>query len=618
MYFFPPRRFRMTKRTIATGTLGIAAACSLAACRSQDEGTGAAPGAAGAARIGAEAAAGEASPEDLGLAALFDEYLEFVFRTSPSAATALGDHRFDSEIDDLSPAALKDRDAGNARFLERFRSVDRAKLSASGRADLDIVLNDIEGTLFGLRKLRPFEKDPLIYSGLATDPIYGLVKRDYAPMDERTRNVLARMRKLPAVLAAARANLKDQPKPHVEVAIRQNRGAIAFYDGAIGEFVKGSAVAGEIIAEGKSLAGKFREYGEWLEKDLLPRATGDWRIGRALWEEKLRHSLNSALKPEEILSRAGREYDRVRAEMLEVAKALWPSYFPGTPPPSGPDALDATVRAVLDEIALEHSTRESIVGDVKRTVEDLRRFLREKPILALPEPDRCEIIVMPEFQAGISTAYLDSAPPLEPAGRSFFAIEPMPASAAAEEVESRLREYNLHMLVILAIHEGYPGHYVQLEYSNRFPSKIRKVLGNGPFIEGWAVYTEKMMVESGFAGGDPRLKLSRLKFYLRAVVNARIDQGLHAGGMTESEALDLMMKGAFQEENEAKSKLVRAQVTSTQLSTYFVGFQEVQSLREEVEKAEGPKFSLERFHERLLSLGSPPVRVVREAFFPAK
>jgi hypothetical protein len=298
--------------------------------------------------------------------------------------------------------------------------------------------------------------------------------------------------------------------------------------------------------------------------------------------------------------------------MYVVAKVLWPTLFEGTRIPEGDEALQTTVRAVLDAVSREHSTREGIVEDARRVVERLRVFLRERDLVTLPDPDRLAIIVMPEFQAGVSTAYLDPAPPLEPEGRSFYAVEPLPSTATDAEVESRLREYNTYMLDILSIHEGYPGHYLQLEHSNRFPSRIRKIFSSGPMVEGWAVYTERMMVENGFGDGNLKLKLNQLKFYLRAVTNALIDQGLHADAMSEETALELMMKGAFQEANEAAGKLRRAQVTSTQLSTYFVGFQEVQSLRDDVEKAEGANFSLKSFHDRFLSQGSPPVRVIRD------
>ena len=561
------------------------------------------------------------NPEYRRLEGLFDEYLEFTFKMRPSQATELGDHRFDAELDDLSPQAIEALTRGTAAYLARLeKEIHPEALWESGQSDLQILRNEIAGTLFTLEKLRPFERDPLVYGSLLSEPVYNLLKRDFAPLDARISNAIARMKKVPRLIEQAKANLKAPPRTHVEVAIRRIGGAIEFYSKDItwfvgAGFVKGSARAEEAIAEGKKLAEALSGYREWLEKDLLPRATGDFRLGRELWEEKLKYSLDSSLSAFEIFQRAQWEFRRVRDEMHQVAKGLWPTCFPGQSLPEGPDALQKTVSAVLDQVAREHSTRQGIVDDAVRTVNDLKAFIRAKDLLDLPQPDRLSIIVMPEFQAGVSTAYLDPAPPLEPAGKSFYAIEPLPSSWSEAEVESRLREYNSQMLKILSIHEGVPGHYVQLEYSNRYPSRIRRVLSNGPMVEGWAVYTERMMVESGFGGGDPRLKLNQLKFYLRAVTNALLDQGLHFGDLTDEAAMSLMVEGAFQEPNEAKGKLVRAKVTSTQLSTYFVGYQEIKSLRDALMKAEGEKFSLKEFHQRFLSRGSPPVRVIeREAF----
>lgn len=556
----------------------------------------------------------EVSDSAARLDALFGEYLDLWFRFSPTDGTTLGSHTRDAELDDLSAEAIAARLSAFEAYRGRLStSFDPARLTPALRADLEILENAVDGELLGLRELKPFERNPLVYSSLISDSVYDLLKRDFAPLDTRVKSAIARMRAIPRLLDQARANLRSPPLPQAEVAIRRNKGASSFYESEILEFLRGSSLAEEAAAEGKKTAMALRGYQKWLEEDLLPRATGDWRLGMDLWARKLRHSLNSSLTADEIGARARTEFDRVRAEMLEVARGLWPTYFAGKPLPEGPDALRETVRAVLGRIADEHSTRDSIVADARKVVEDLRRFIREKGLVPLPEPDRCNLIVMPEFQAGVSTAYLDPAPPLDQSGKSFYAIEPFPSSWSEAEVMSRLREYNSHMLKILSIHEGYPGHYVQLEASNRYPSRIRKVLGNGPMIEGWAVYTERMMVEAGFAGGDPRLRLSRLKFYLRAVTNALLDRGLHCEKMTDEAALKLMTEEAFQEENEAKGKLVRAKVTATQLSTYFVGYQEIAALREELERVQGSGFSLPRFHEQFLSQGSPPVRVIRQA-----
>jgi uncharacterized protein (DUF885 family) len=267
---------------------------------------------------------------------------------------------------------------------------------------------------------------------------------------------------------------------------------------------------------------------------------------------------------------------------------------------------------VLGSVAKEHGKPEDLVADARATVDRIKQFIREKNILRLPEPDQCQVIVMPEFQRGNSLAYLNNAPPLDPEAPSLYAISPPSKDWDAKRVQSLLEEYNRHMLQILTIHEAYPGHYVQLEYSNRERSLIRRVLGSGVFIEGWAVYTEQMMLDQGYGERDLALRLTQLKFYLRAVANTILDHKLHCANMSDEEAMRLMIEGAFQSEEEARAKLVRAKQTSVQLSTYFVGRMAHVRLRQQVQREFGDEFDLARYHQAVLSHGSLPVKYLPE------
>ena len=268
--------------------------------------------------------------EDMKLEKFFDEYLEFQCRVSPTFATYLGNHEYDAEVDDLSEEGIRRRLDGYSSFLSRLPTViDRDILSPGGQADFDILQNDIAGTVFSLTKLDPYRKNPRVYSDLISDSVYALLKRDFAPLDKRVQDAISRMQRLSRIVDQAKANLRSPPKPRVEVAIRQNKGAIAFYEDGILNFVKGSTLAEAAATEGKNLAGTLREYQAWLEKELLPQANAEWKLGRELWEEKLGYSLNASLDSAEIRQRAQKEYDRVRAEMLEIAKKLWLLYFPG-------------------------------------------------------------------------------------------------------------------------------------------------------------------------------------------------------------------------------------------------------------------------------------------------
>jgi uncharacterized protein (DUF885 family) len=271
-----------------------------------------------------------------------------------------------------------------------------------------------------------------------------------------------------------------------------------------------------------------------------------------------------------------------------------------------------TIALVLGEVAKEHGKPEDLVNDARTTVAKIKEFILERDILKLPEPDRCQIIEMPEFQRGNSVAYMNGAPALDPDAPTMYAISPPGSDWDAKRVQSLLEEYNRHMLQILTIHEAYPGHYVQLDYGARTPSLIRRVLGSGVYIEGWAVYTEQMMLDQGYGERDLALRLTQLKFYLRAVCNAILDHKLHCSNLSDDDAMKLMVDGAFQSEQEARLKLVRAKQTSVQLSTYFTGRMAHVRLRNQTQRELGDKFNLGRYHEAVLNQGAVPVKYLPE------
>jgi uncharacterized protein (DUF885 family) len=296
-----------------------------------------------------------------------------------------------------------------------------------------------------------------------------------------------------------------------------------------------------------------------------------------------------------------------------TARQLWGRYFPLKPfPPDNPAGHRAAVRAVIKAVEQEHGRPEDLTRDARATVDRIRRFIQDRKILRLPDPDRCEVIEMPEFKRGNSTAYMESAPPLDPAARSFYAVSPPPKDWDAARVKSLLEEYNRHMLQVLTIHEAYPGHYVQLEYANRNPSLIRRVFGSGVYIEGWAVYTEQMMLDQGYGDGDLALRLMQLKFQLRAITNSILDHRMHCAEMTDDEAMSLMVDGAYQSEGEARLKVIRAKQSSCQLSTYYVGRTALCRLRETIQAEMGERFDLARYHEAVLDAGSVPVKYLPE------
>jgi uncharacterized protein (DUF885 family) len=377
-----------------------------------------------------------------------------------------------------------------------------------------------------------------------------------------------------------------------------------------------AAVSAELQAELEDAmavaTAAIKTHQDWLEDELLPNATGEFRLGREKFARKLAFALDSPLSMAEIKTRAEQEYLRVRARMYEAAQDVYRRRNPEAPLPVHPseDERQAFIEQALELAYQDVPARDGIVAFAEQTLAETTAFVRDKDLISLPD-DPVEIILMPEFQRGVAVAYCDSPGPLDKGLKTFYAVAPLPEDWSDAQVASFLREYNSLSIEDLTIHEAMPGHYVQLAASNEYPSLLRGVLSSGPFIEGWAVYAERMMIEEGYKDGDPLMRLVNLKWYIRAVINALIDQGIHVDGMTRDEAMELMMRGGFQEESEAAGKWTRAQLTSTQLSTYFVGYQEHADLRMATEQAWGEDFDLKRYHDMVLSFGSPPGRYVR-------
>lgn len=551
---------------------------------------------------------------DAALESLFQDYLDAWFADEPLMATRLGDHRFDGRLEDLSAESRAGWIERDRRFLAELpERVDYDALSRDGQIDFEIFRHHLEYTLWLSEHFKPFEDDPRTYVGYTTEGVYLLLTQSTLPEAENLANAIKRIKAVPRIVETAKATLSEAPRVKVETAFLQTRGAIAFYTDDVFLFANRPRDEGELAEVAAEAAEALQDYLDFLTDELLPKAGDDWRIGPDLFAEKVARELNSGLTAAEVLAEATAEAERVEQEMAVIARQLWWEMFPGTPvPPDDPEGRRTLIREVLDQIGREHGSPETLVSDAKATVASIKTFINDRNILQLPEPDRCEIIEMPEFMRGNSVAYLNPAPPLDPESRSEYAISPPPSDWDEDRVASFLREYNARMLQILTIHEAYPGHYVQLEYSNRCPSLIRRVLSSGTFAEGWAVYTERMMLDEGFGLGDPKLRMQQLKFYLRAVVNAILDHEMHAHSMTDEQAMSLLMDRAFQTEGEAAGKVIRSKQSSAQLSTYFVGRVAFHRLRQAIQREQGDAFDLARFHEATLSHGTLPVKYLPE------
>lgn len=550
------------------------------------------------------------SPADAKIEGFFKDYQERCFAQQPLTATTLGDHRFDARLDDISPKARAAwRKLVRTTLKELPRQVDYQKLSSDGQVDFQILEHDLTRRLWLAENTDPFAEDARTYGSYLSDSVYLLLAQSTLPRETNISNALARMAEFPRIIAEAKRSLTRPVKPILDTAIRQNEGAINFYQGDIFNYAGDTPQKERLEAACRKAVAELKGYHEFLEGPAMSRARDDWRLGRRKFVRKFALETDAGITAGENLIEAQAEFARVQSELYVVARQLWPKYFPGrTFPVDAPAGRREVIALVIGAVNQDHGDATNLLADAQATVESIKRFIRDRDYLRLPEPDRCEVVEMPEFRRGNSLAYLDNAPPLDPQARSVYAVSPPPADWTPEQVVSFLEEYNRHMLRILTIHEAYPGHYVQLEYANRHPSLIRKVLQSGPFIEGWAVYGEVSLLNEGFGGGDLRLRLMQLKFYLRAVANTILDYNMHCTQMSDAEAMRFMMDDAYQSEGEAKLKLIRAKQSSVQLSTYFVGRMAHYRLRQAIESEMGDQFDLGRYHEAVLANGSISLR----------
>ena len=534
------------------------------------------------------------------------DFYERYLATHPEEATQLGDHRFDRRSGDQSAAGIAADRKLYRKTLDVVQAIPASSLPPDHAVDREILENDLRARLYDIEVLKTSTWEVTDYS--ATQGVYVLLARDFAPMKQRLAAANLRLQAIPRQLAAARQNLRHPPRVFTETAIAQNKGAISFVQDDLDDFIKQAPEMKAVLAPARARAiAALKAHGEWLEKDLLPRSDGDFRFGKEHFDQRLKFALDSSLSADEILARAEADLKATQKTMEATALPLYQRWFPGKPT----DGVDGhlIVRAVLDKIADAHPNNDTIVAEARDDLEKATAFVREHKLVTVPTQP-IKVIVMPEFQRGASTAFCDWAGPLEKNGETFYAISPTPADWSPARVESQYREDNSAELRDITAHEAMPGHYLQGAHAStvKMPTLVRAMTGSGTFIEGWAVYAEQFMAEAGYGGDETRME--QLKIRLRVAINAILDQKIHAGHMTEDEAKHLMMDTGYQEEGEAAGKWRRAEMSAGQLSTYFVGVQEQLALSHDLKAKLGADDLA--VHDRMLSHGSIATKYVRQ------
>ncbi|GHJ10136.1 hypothetical protein TPA0907_45030 [Micromonospora humidisoli] len=528
---------------------------------------------------------------------LAERIVEAVLESRPGFATSAGDHRYDDRLPDLSAPAVAADQAMLREAADALAEVDADSLDVEEQVDHALLAALVDRELFERSEIRAFEWDPLVHN--PGPLLHALLARPYAPVEQRLAHLVGRLTAVPDALATARATLRDMPRVHAETAVGQFAGSAALIRDEVPLLLaQAPALAGTVQPAASAAIAALDEFVGWLRAGLAADAGPgrDPRLGRRRWEARLWHTLDTELGAAEVQRRAWANLDRVTAEIRAAAVEL-----------VGGPSDDETVRRALDLLAAEHPDDHSIVDLASVTLDEAVDFVRAHDLVSLVD-DPCVIQEMPEFARGVAVAYCDSPGPLEPADLpTFYCIAPTPADWPAHRVDSFYREYNDHMIRNLTVHEAMPGHFLQLAHARRYagPTRVRALTESGVFIEGWAVYTEELMAGLGF-GGLP-VRLQQLKMQLRMTINALLDQLVHCDQLTEADALALMTERGFQEEGEAAGKWRRALLTSTQLSTYFVGYSELA----DIAAARPAGVPLRRWHDAMLAHDCPPPRHLR-------
>ncbi|WP_238139298.1 DUF885 domain-containing protein [Roseateles aquatilis] len=612
----------MNRPTLSSMTLAvlvsIGAIASMAAASDARAAGNAAP-AAKAARTGnadATAASDAELDADTRFQRLANDYIEALWRQDPDAAISAGRYEFADRLPAPDRANRARALVFASQWLQRFEAVDAKTLSAASRTDLGQLLNKLRGDRFQLTELREFEWNPSLVN--VAGPLDYILATDYAPLPVRLKVISARLAQVPAYYRAGAALLKQPTLEHTQLAIDQAPGVLSVLD-EIAKAAKGPDAASLTAAEQKQLADRIAAakaavdgYRAQLTKLLADgKASGKargFRLGKALYEKKFGYDIQSAHTAAQMYDKAMAAREALLTRMDQLSDELWTKTQGDAPKPS--DRF-AKIGAVIGKLSEQHVKREDFVQEIRAQIPQLERWITDHDLLTQDASKPLIVRETPVYQRGVAGAGIEAPGPYRPQDRTYYNVTPLD-DLTPEQAESTLREYNRWILQILNIHEAVPGHYTQLVHANKSPSLVKALFGNGAMVEGWAVYGERMMLESGYGDNAPEMWLMYSKWNLRSVTNTILDYSVHVLGMREDQALDLLMRQAFQTEREAREKWRRVQLTSVQLTSYFSGYSDIMELREQRKRALGAAFKLKDFHEQFLSYGNAPVPVIAE------
>jgi len=540
------------------------------------------------------------------MSAFVDEYFKAFFDWNPTYGTSIGFHEYDSNLEDFSAAAFSGRIQKLKDLRGQLDRIPHASLNVDEQIDAEVLQGQINAELLDLEILQMWRKNPMTYVGVPGSSIDNLIKRNFAPAQERLRSVIARLQAVPSMLEAMRKNVENPPHEFTDLAVRVAHGSSGFFKDGVAMWAKDaagtdSALHAEFANANAETIKAFNAAADWLEKTLLPNSKGSYAIGaenfsrKLSFEEMVDEPLDRVLAIGE--ANLNRDYDA----FIATARKIDPSKSPAE---------------IMKSISKVHPTERSLIPDAKKTIEGIIEFIRQKNIVTIPSETRPTIMETPPYARSGAFASMDTPGPYETsATEAFYYITPPEKEWDAKHKEEHLKLYNPPIMNIITIHEAYPGHYVQFLNAKQFPTKTRKVIACGTNAEGWAHYAEQMMIEEGFGNGDLRLQLAQLQEALLRDARYIVGIKLHTAGWTVEQGAKFFEEKAFQEPANAYEEARRGAYNPTYLY-YTLGKLQIYKLREDYRRAKGAAFTLQGFHDDFVRQGSIPIKAIRRILLP--
>ena len=561
-----------------------------------------------------------ASTETTNIENIKEAFIDDLWKNYPVWASYVGFHQYDDQLPIPDQSRRDAQLEFSKNWLDSLSSIDMDALSENDRIDVLIMQDFLKRIEFDINDYQSYKWNPSSYN--LGGGFFQVLNYRNESLDDRLMTIYEKLAHVPAYYEAAKSNIDRPTKVHTDLAISQLKGSISVFNNSLNDSLDESGLDAQKIASIKSrrdtAVAAIQSFVDYLENELVPNFseenTRSFRIGKELFEQKFYYDIQSAYSAEEIFEIAVAEKTELHDKMYKVSDALWEKYFGEQEKPG--KRLDL-IRMVIEEVSKTHVHRDSFITAIRQQIPELEAFIKENDLIDL-DPDKPLVVrETPKYMQGVAGASISAPGPYDKDAETYYNVTPLD-HYTEEEAESYLREYNQYLLQILNIHEAIPGHYTQLVYSNESPSLIKSILGNGAMIEGWAVYTELMMLEAGYGGDQMEMGLMYYKWNLRTVCNTILDYGVHVNNFTEEDAMQLLVKEAFQEEAEAKGKWKRARLSQVQLCSYFTGFHEIRELRDSVMSQRPNDFTLKDFHHEFLSYGSAPVKYIARMMLERK